>query len=601
MIKKLHLFSLILLINFTFIAKLNAQNVGINETGATPNGSAMLDVSASNKGLLIPRLSRAQKFLIPSPANGLMVYQTDDTVGFWYYEQNKWVPIMRSLTFGSGLTGGFVQGKGNIDLKKSGVTAGVYGTTNEFPIVTINDYGQVTLVAMQKLKDNDTLNEIQSLKLSNDSLYLSKGGGVVHFKSQWRTTGNSGLNATTNFIGTTDNVALRFRVNNTWYGELNPSNDNLSLGYRANLSSSGYSNIALGKDALSSNAGGYYNTAVGWQAMYDNNSGSYNAAIGASALYNNTTGTYNVGIGFEPLRSNTSGSYNVGIGFRSLYTNTNGTYNTGLGIYTLLYNVGGSFNTAAGYYALGANTYGQYNTGLGSYCMSANSQGYGNAFVGYASGYYNTTGYYNCGIGYYAGYLNYTGYYNSSVGYMAGPNAAGYSNTLALGNGTSTTASNMVRVGNASITSIGGIVGWTTLSDARFKKNISQDVRGLDFILKLKPVTYNVDIHKMYEFTGYNDSNKWEGKFDGEKVKTSGFLAQDVEIAAKEAGYQFSGVDVPKNEKDYYGLRYGDFVVPIVKAIQEQQVQIDELKKQNQELIELNKKLLEKLEKQTVK
>jgi hypothetical protein len=396
-------------------------------------------------------------------------------------------------------------------------------------------------------------------------------------------------------------VALRFRVNNTWYGELNPSNDNLSLGYRANKNSTGYSNIAVGKDALNSNAGGYYNTAVGWQALYDNNSGSYNAAIGASALYNNTTGNYNVGIGFEPLSSNTSGSYNVGMGFRSLYTNTSGSYNTGLGIYTLLYNVGGALNTAAGYYALGQNTYGQYNTALGSYSMSANSLGYGNSFIGYLSGYYNTTGYYNCGLGYYTGYLNYTGYYNSSLGYFAGPSSAALSNTLSLGNGASSTGSNMVRVGNASITSIGGTVGWTTLSDARFKKNVQYDVQGLDFILKLKPVTYNVDIHKMYEFVNYNDSNKWDSKYEGEKIKTSGFLAQEVEAAAKEIGYNFSGIDVPKNEKDYYGLRYGDFVVPIVKAIQEQQVQIDELKRQNQELIELNRKLLEKLEKQTSK
>jgi len=64
----------------------SAQNVGINETGANPNASAMLDVAANNKGILIPRLNRAQKFLINNPADGLLIYQTDDTVGFWYYE-----------------------------------------------------------------------------------------------------------------------------------------------------------------------------------------------------------------------------------------------------------------------------------------------------------------------------------------------------------------------------------------------------------------------------------------------------------------------------------------------------------------------------------
>ena len=56
-----------------------------------------------------------------------------------------------------------------------------------------------------------------------------------------------------------------------------------------------------------------------------------------------------------------------------------------------------------------------------------------------------------------------------------------------------------------------------------------------------------------------------------EKIIYSGFIAQEVEKAAREAGYDFSGVDKPKNEKDLYGLRYADFVVPLVKAIQEQQ------------------------------
>ena len=591
--KLLKITILLFIVSANFV---QAQNVGINETGATPNGSAMLDVSATSKGMLIPRLSRAQKFLIPTPANGLMIYQTDDTAGFWYYEQSKWVPVMRAITFGPGLSGGFVQGKGNVDIAKTGVIKGIYGTVNEFPIVTINDYGQVTLVAKQKLIDNDTLNEIQKIRLSNDSIFLSKGGGFVNLTSQWRTTGNSGLSASNNFIGTTDNVALRFRVNNTWYGELNPSNDNISIGYRANSGSSGYSNIAVGKDALKSNAGGYYNTAVGWQAMYDNNSGSYNCAVGASALYKNTTGTYNVGIGYEPLTANTSGSYNVGIGYRSLYYNTVGTYNSCNGIYSMYANVGGIMNTASGCYSLGGNSYGHYNTATGSYALASNNLGYGNTYEGYGSGYYNTTGYYNTGVGYYSGYYNYTGYFNSALGFYAGTNG-NMDNTTAIGNSAKATASNMVRIGNASVTSIGGQVDWTTLSDSRFKKNIKENVSGLDFIMKLKPVTYNVDIHKLNIFLNVHDSVKWDSKYDGEKTVTSGFLAQDVEKAAKEVGYDFDGVDAPKNEKSYYGLRYGNFVVPIVKAIQEQQAQIDELRKQNQELIELNKKLLEQLKK----
>jgi len=51
-----------------------------------------------------------------------------------------------------------------------------------------------------------------------------------------------------------------------------------------------------------------------------------------------------------------------------------------------------------------------------------------------------------------------------------------------------------------------------------------------------------------------------------------------------EAGYEFDGVVVPKNSKETYGLAYSQFVVPLVKAVQEQQVQIEALKKQIAEL-----------------
>jgi len=49
----------------------------------------------------------------------------------------------------------------------------------------------------------------------------------------------------------------------------------------------------------------------------------------------------------------------------------------------------------------------------------------------------------------------------------------------------------------------------------------------------------------------------------------SGFIAQDVEAAAQSIGYEFSGIDAPKNENDLYGIRYAEFVVPLVKAVQE--------------------------------
>ena len=57
----------------------------------------------------------------------------------------------------------------------------------------------------------------------------------------------------------------------------------------------------------------------------------------------------------------------------------------------------------------------------------------------------------------------------------------------------------------------------------------------------------------------------------------TGFAAQDVEKAAKELNYDFSGVDAAKNSKDLYGLRYSDFVAPLVKAVQELSQKVEKL------------------------
>jgi hypothetical protein len=76
------------------------QGVGINT--ATPDNSAMLDVVSTNKGVLIPRMTAAQRGAITLPATGLLVYQTDAPAGFWYYDGAIW----RQLTTGGWLLTG---------------------------------------------------------------------------------------------------------------------------------------------------------------------------------------------------------------------------------------------------------------------------------------------------------------------------------------------------------------------------------------------------------------------------------------------------------------------------------------------------------------
>jgi hypothetical protein len=62
----------------------SAQNVGISTDGSAPDNSAMLDVKSTSKGILIPRMSQAERLAIPNPAIGLMLYQTDEAAGFYY-------------------------------------------------------------------------------------------------------------------------------------------------------------------------------------------------------------------------------------------------------------------------------------------------------------------------------------------------------------------------------------------------------------------------------------------------------------------------------------------------------------------------------------
>ena len=109
------------------------------------------------------------------------------------------------------------------------------------------------------------------------------GGAGAGAGAGWSITGNSGTNAAINFIGTTDNTALTFKVGSVKSGT---------------ISGTGNEEVtALGYGALSNNYGGNYNTAFGHEAMLTNVSGERNTAVGHAALYSNNTGNSNVAIG----------------------------------------------------------------------------------------------------------------------------------------------------------------------------------------------------------------------------------------------------------------------------------------------------------------
>ena len=178
------------------------------------------------------------------------------------------------------------------------------------------------------------------------------------------------------------------------------------------------------------------------------------------------------------------------------------------------------------------------------------------------------------------------------MGYNADVDAS-WSNATALGNGATATGNNTIVLGDGSVTTLrcNTQTILALASDRRVKNNIKANVPGLSFINLLRPVTYNADIHKANEIMGYRmkrdsagnltnevDTVYWEGKYDGEKILCTGLIAQEVDSAAQQIGFDFQGIYKPKSNKDIYGLDYTKLVMPLIKAVQELSKTVDSLK-----------------------
>lgn len=418
---------------------------------------------------------------------------------------------------------------------------------------------------------------------------------------------------------------------------------NTGVGYKSLFSTTtGVANAGFGSEALLSNIGGSHNVAMGTDALLSNSSGYNNTAIGYRSLYSNTTSDGNTSVGFQALYQQVSGgtpslpAMNTAIGYAALYSNKptntiNGIENTAVGGNALVFNTTGSDNTVVGTNAGYGNSTGNVNSFFGAYAGN-NSNSSANTAIGYRAMYNTTTGFQNVSLGWNALETNVTGSNNTAVGMGAGVANPGTSdNTIvgafasvtgsdnvAIGFGAYINGSNVAQLGNTTTAFCGGYTNWTNYaSDARIKSNVNEDVKGLEFIMRLRPVTYNLNVRSIYKLWDKSPYGKDEKNIsvtakaemdnkirNKESIRTSGFIAQEVEKAAKETGYNFDGIKKPENDKDHYGLTYASFVVPLVKAVQEQQAIIESLKteraRQLQELEQL-KARLEKLEKLLVK
>lgn len=288
------------------------------------------------------------------------------------------------------------------------------------------------------------------------------------------------------------------------------------------------------------NINGASNTFVG-KGSGDVNNASNNTFVGAECGGANTTGLSNTFMGANAGDANTDGFHNTFLG-----------RDAGGG------NIVGDANTCVG-------------QGAGDVVTSNN-----NSFFGSGSGGTASTGTNNTFIGALAGDVVNTGDNNTVVGYNADMSSSGADNSAAIGANATCNQSNKVRIGNSSVTVIEGQVNFTASSDARFKRNVQENIPGIDFISRLRPVSYTWDIDAYCRHTGEPlVESLAENRVHASSIVYTGFLAQDVEAAAQQIGYDFSGIVAPEDADDNYGLRYAEFTVPLVKAVQEQQAQIE--------------------------
>ncbi|MFH2143458.1 MAG: tail fiber domain-containing protein, partial [Bacteroidota bacterium] len=432
--------------------------------------------------------------------------------------------------------------------------------------------------------------------ITNDYLFIQDDSTRVYV------TGDEGF--------AVDNIELG---NEGRYMDLTPNN--YFIGHESGDSiTTGLYNSYFGYQTGKSTKTAYDNVFLGYQSGFLNSSGGQNVFIGKQTGFNNTLGYSNCFLGHLAGLNNIGGYRNVFIGQEAGYNNLDGFYNIFLGYRAGMANTSGSHNDFIGYQSGVTNTTGWTNVFVGSFTGYDNLTGFDNVFLGASSGANNIDGFQNVYIGVQAGLNNNNGDKNVFIGYQAGGSETG-SNRLYINN--SNSADPLIygqfdnnRVGindgvpsaNLHIKQVGlneeafaiendgdtdtwsweigandlnfyfngiGVGYWddatgnyTAVSDRRLKKDIETiNEPVLHKVLKLEPVSYRLN---------HADVNS---------QKTIGFIAQDVQKLFPEL--------VKNREDGYFGLNYDNFGIIAIKAIQEQQEEIEALKIEIEQLKQL--------------
>jgi len=241
--------------------------------------------------------------------------------------------------------------------------------------------------------------------------------------------------------------------------------------------------------------------------------------------------------------------------------------------------------------------------------------------LGFKAGSETTSGYKNIFIGHGAAGLNdfesadgtenTTGYHNIVIGTNAQASASGAVNQIVIGQGATGTGDNYAVIGNSSVSRLyaaqdGGAVIYANAtinaSDRRVKKEIQDLDYGLDYVKSLRPVSYYkkepVNYPQALKDALYPDGNVRKLSEEEKKLQV-GFIAQEVKQVNDEMGLENNVVMV--DEVGFHRMDYEKIVVPLVKAVQEQQEQIEALQRQYAQVTSQNQELMKLVSTQLLK
>jgi trimeric autotransporter adhesin len=338
--------------------------------------SSILSLNSTSQGVLTPRMSKVDRLGIISPAIGLLVYQTDEVAGFYFYGGQGW----KSLN-ASAISIQDVDQDSKVQVEE----------TPDDDIVRI-DLGGTEVVTF---KNNNFSGSRIEFPANNGNVFMGNLSGRLAIGTDNLLIGDSV--GYTN-IGGSFNLGLGTK---SLFANLN-GQANLAIGKHALLSSVADSNMAIGIHALTSNTTGKLNTAIGYNALTQNTVGNTNTAIGYS-LYRNQTGSANTVIGYEAMSDNTTGSDNTVIGdygsHRSTSASSNTIVNDASSTETMLNNLDGSENAIAGTRIIRDGTSISQTTAMGHDVMRFMTGGINNLAIGNKAMFGNNTGDSNVGIG----------------------------------------------------------------------------------------------------------------------------------------------------------------------------------------------------------